>query len=88
MTNCAYCHKKFEPAIPNQRFHSPRCKAAWHRENVPSGVVTNLRPLKRGGWSVTIKYAALPDGLHLGGSAWCESVASTGTETQAGDKSC
>lgn len=84
---CDQCQKTFEPARADQRFCAPRCRAAWHRENVPAGTVTSLRPLKRGGWSVTVKYDALPAGLHLGGAAWCETMASTGTETQTGEKS-
>jgi len=82
MIPCKYCQKPFEPVIDDQRFCCPKHKAVWHRENVPHGVITNVRPLKRGGYSISLKYEELPRGTLLGGSGWVETAASTGTDGQ------
>lgn len=86
MMPCDYCGKHFEPVTDGQRFCCPKHKAAWHRENVPSGTIKNWRPLKDGGYSVIVRYQYLPNGIRIGGAAWCETVHSTRTDASQGDK--
>lgn len=80
MIPCEYCGNPFEPVTDEQRFHTGRCKAAWHRENVPHGTITSVRQLKRGGYAVTTHYPSLPPGIIIGGSAWHETGRCTGTD--------
>jgi len=84
MALCAYCQKPFAPRCASHIFHSPRCKAAWHKENIVTGTVTSIRSLKRGGWAVTIKYETLPPGIRIGGDGWCETGNSTRTDGENG----
>jgi hypothetical protein len=85
MTPCKYCKKPFDPVDPDQMFCTPRHKAAWHKENVVHGVVTNVRPLKRGGYHITVKYDAVPKGMLIGGHAWVETVPCTRTDAATGE---
>lgn len=84
MIHCDYCQTIFEPVVAGQRFHTGRCKAAWHRENVPHGTITSVRQLKRGGYAVTAHYPAIPPDLVIGGEAWHEIAKCTGTDDRQG----
>ncbi len=85
MIPCKYCQKPFDPVDPDQMFCTPRHKAAWHKENVVHGVVTNVRPLKWGGYHIIIKYDELPKGTLIGRHAWVETVPSTRTDAPTGE---
>jgi hypothetical protein len=74
---CDFCAKSVPPG---QRFCCDRHRAAWHRENMPHGIVTGIRARKSGGYSVTVHYATLPLSLKIGCTAWVENAASTRTE--------
>ncbi len=86
MIPCKYCDRPFSPVDETNVFHSGRCKAAWHRENVPHGTITSVRQLKRGGYAVTVRYQTLPAGLFIGGSAWHETIHGTGTDATSGNQ--
>ena len=82
MAACDYCPK---PVPEGQRFCCDRHRAAWHRENVLHGIVSGIRRTKRG-WSITARYQNLPEGLHIGCTAWCEKAPSTRTDASHGDE--
>jgi len=64
MTRCAYtpCNKTIRNPKSGQRFCSApdTCRQSWHREQNLPGVVSGVRQLKSGGWSVTIHYPTQP----------------------------
>lgn len=47
---CAWagCGVLFVPRVPGQKFHTPKCKAAYAREVGHVGVLKHSRRLKRG----------------------------------------
>jgi hypothetical protein len=57
--HCDFCHQPIPKARPGQRFHGyPRqCRQYWHRL---TGLVTSIRQLKSGRWSMTIHCQSLP----------------------------
>lgn len=50
LTACAWtgCHALFSPRFPGQKFHSPKCKAAYAREVGLVATLKHSRRLKRG----------------------------------------
>lgn len=58
---CAYCHDPIKDPKPGQRFCRDKpCRQRWHRGQHRQGVVTGVRKLKSGQWSVTIRCPELP----------------------------
>ena len=58
---CAYCGSAFTGKGRFCRIPGNNCRQKWHREHTAPGVVTGLRQLKSGSWSVTVKYPSLPE---------------------------
>ena len=63
-TSCDYipCSKVIKNPKPGQRFcpMPATCRQKWHWEQHLPGVVSGIRQLKAGGWSVTTHYRIQP----------------------------
>lgn len=53
MKTCDYDGK---PHSKRGRFCSDKCRATWHREHDPSGVVRSVRKLRNGGTAVIVHF--------------------------------
>ena len=61
MSTCDYCDASFKGKGRFCRIPGNNCRQKWHREHTAPGIVTGLRQLKSGAWSMTVKYPDLPE---------------------------
>lgn len=85
--HCEYCQKPLAKSRRKRRFcPAPAgCRQAWHREHTSPGIVTGLRQLPSGKWSITIRYPDQPD-LQMGSRVLVEKADISRPEPSSGDQ--
>lgn len=56
--DCDYCGAHFQSVKEDARFHTDKCRAAWHREHDPAGIIRGVRKLANGGVSIIVHLPA------------------------------
>lgn len=58
---CDYCRDPIADPRPGQRFCATPGKHCFHRAHALPGTVSGIRQTKHGQWSITVRFAHLPE---------------------------